>query len=1647
MKQPNKLLLLFALLLSMWQLQAQTPTSPPTVYKNVGSGTKTIQDTIGSHERWLKWIGDSVVSVQFKVLQKGSTYTLDSVELYLSSGSSFTLRSRDSIKPIDSTAFLYTGIIPSGSTLYIRMLTTASTCTSCAAAAPIVNIRLYTNYGTCSPVTPCDLVNNGGFESVNSANACNYYINGVVNCWNQYEGTTDVYTRYCTNNNNVDDLGASTWSTPPFDSHNGHPNDVVVGCYVFYEPAFNYHYSESIQSLLNTPLVNGQTYKVSFWAFNFKGNFNNHTINNGGNPVKVSVAASNGTSIPPGGSYCDFPVNVHDLTDFSVFPVNTWTLCTNTFVYNGPNENNIMIGTNIGQNVASGYVGDSDPFQYVLFDDVSLTRIYTPTITVSPRTQTVCAGAHVPITATSTPSIASSSYTWMPGAMTGSNVSVSPIVSTVYTVTGTDACGMTASATVAITVNPLPVVSASASPTLICPGGTSTLTSSGLNLGYNWQPGSLSGNTVTVSPTTSTIYTVTGTNNSTGCTATATTQVMTFTVGFSGGPNPICVGNSATLSASSSDPNPTSYTWQPTGITSATAIVSPSVTTVYTVTASDNNGCTMNGTYTQTVNSFSSLYANPSGICAGGTATLYASGGTSYTWQPGALTGSAVAVSPSVTTTYTLYGNIPGCGVGHSAVTVYVINSAGISPTITISSPYVCAGKSTTLTVSTSTPSLYSYTWQPGNLNGQSITVSPTDNTIYTCNVSDLIGCNASASASMCVDVTATVCCTSSEVIPYNTTINSGSAYQNLTSGPYAISGVLTVSVNTTWSNCSFRMSSGAKILVSPTARLNVTNCSFYSCQDMWQGIELAHNGSASGQLTLSGCSVEDAYKAVYNNCLNTTVGGILTVSGTTFNKNYIGVNIVNSKAAVGTYSCHPFTSDNSVYTSTASITSPGNSLKCSSFYSPIIKSRGRSGVELNAVYLGVVGPGTVTSTPDNSFSYMDYGVFVQESSFESLSNQYSNFTGVGVTGFPAPPTIGVGIYGVTTNTNTTLKIGANNTNFTNVYRAVETQKIPDVRVNTYTVNNTAISTASTCGSGCIGNTGIYANDPIATFEANMGTITNCNTGIYANYSSIPSYTSNPTQTSASNNTITTTGSYLATQAIILYSSGNNFTSVPDDMVVVNANTISKCVNGIAMTNIKNGGRMSSNNITMPYATSGSYTGINLNGTNNATVDNNTISSTGTANNRHRAVYMQLSPSCKLNCNTVNTVGQCFVYEGNCLTTAAGWYNNTMNTANDGLVLRLNGVIGIQGNTGLSSRYSGNQWLGTFSNSKTLVNDAGSSAQNSNLVVQNNTNEYPQPQSLNIVQSGGSAILGVDNYGVYPNVNPGTISLSSIFASPYTCTSPMTSGLKVAHADSTLLAEEKAQKDSALYRLVSQLDTDAVYLPQTRDMNRRYVYGLMDRGYATSHTGLNAFYTANHNTVLESNSNVDSLILAQAYTSAQSANTAVGNSTSLVDQNQHLVNAALLNALQNPGYVYTSSEISDLAGLAYKCPLKHGNAVYQARALLCRIYNDNILFGETCTEADLLARKSTHTKTGVAVTDVTLYPNPNNGSMSLQYQLNRAADLRIYDISGQLLYSEELSPESHLRQLQLNLGNGVYYYSLSAKDGQLLKSDKIIIIK
>ena len=140
------------------------------------------------------------------------------------------------------------------------------------------------------------------------------------------------------------------------------------------------------------------------------------------------------------------------------------------------------------------------------------------------------------------------------------------------------------------------------------------------------------------------------------CSAAPTVAVINQTV---------CAAVTTTLLASGA----TSYSWS-TGATTSQIVVSPTATTIYTVTGS-NGSCSDTKTVSVTVNTTPVISASTSNsfICAGQTVTLSATGAISYTYNPGGITGNPIALNPTVNTTYTVIGNNGGSCDGVAFIT------------------------------------------------------------------------------------------------------------------------------------------------------------------------------------------------------------------------------------------------------------------------------------------------------------------------------------------------------------------------------------------------------------------------------------------------------------------------------------------------------------------------------------------------------------------------------------------------------------------------------------------------------------------------------------------------------------------------------------------------------------------------------------------------------------------------------------------------------------------------------------------------------------------------------------------------------------------------------------------------------------------
>lgn len=344
----------------------------------------------------------------------------------------------------------------------------------------------------------------------------------------------------------------------------------------------------------------------------------------------------------------------------------------------------------------------------------------TPTPTISVNAASICSGGAATLTANG-----ATNYTWTPSAnlsaATGSMVTASPASTTAYTITGeTNGCTSTASTTVSVIASPTLTVNSAS----ICAGGSATLTANGVST-YTWTSPVSNNASITVSPASTTVYTVSG--NAAGCvgtfSATGTVTVTPLpTLTVSPASATICAGQSATLAVT----GVTTQTWTPGSQTSASISVTPATTTTYTV-AGMNSGCANTKTVVVTVNPLPTVTSASTSVCTGKTATLTASGtAVSYTWTPGGTTGATYTVTPTGTlNTYTVTGaSAQGC-TKSTAVNVLVVPNPAI--TASASSSVICAGSSVTLTaIGTAT----SYTWSNGVANGAGFT--PTTTATYT---------------------------------------------------------------------------------------------------------------------------------------------------------------------------------------------------------------------------------------------------------------------------------------------------------------------------------------------------------------------------------------------------------------------------------------------------------------------------------------------------------------------------------------------------------------------------------------------------------------------------------------------------------------------------------------------------------------------------------------------------------------------------------------------------------------------------------------------------------------------------------------------------------------------------------------------------
>ena len=353
---------------------------------------------------------------------------------------------------------------------------------------------------------------------------------------------------------------------------------------------------------------------------------------------------------------------------------------------------------------------------------VTVHPLPTPTITTSGAT-TFCAGGSVTLTCS-----AGTSYLWSTGAVTQS---ITVNASGNYSVAMTDANGCVGTtAATAVTVNPLPTPTITASgPVALCTGGSVTLTCTA-GTSYVWSTGAVTQSiTVTVAGTYSVIMT-----NANGCVGTSPSTTVTVDVipVVSLGPDQtLCGGQTAILNAGNAGD---AYLWS-TGANTQTITINTSGAYWVQVT---NGACSARDTVNIAYNTGVIVNLGPDIVnCGGGSAVTLDAGnpGMTYVWSTDA---STKTITPTKTGSYwvRVENTVNGC-FGYDTIKVVIgtpINlSLGNDTTICQGDQLVIeAGKQP-----------YTYFWTPGGENTHFIIVTQPGR--YVCDVTDSNGCTASS--------------------------------------------------------------------------------------------------------------------------------------------------------------------------------------------------------------------------------------------------------------------------------------------------------------------------------------------------------------------------------------------------------------------------------------------------------------------------------------------------------------------------------------------------------------------------------------------------------------------------------------------------------------------------------------------------------------------------------------------------------------------------------------------------------------------------------------------------------------------------------------------------------------------------------------
>jgi hypothetical protein len=1157
----------------------------------------------------------------------------------------------------------------------------------------------------------------------------------------------------------------------------------------------------------------------------------------------------------------------------------------------------------------------------------------------------------------------------------------------------------------------------------------------------------------------------------------------------------VCQYAPTTLIASGAD----TYTWQPGGSNVNPLIITPSVTSTYSVSGTDTYGCitTQQALVTVIPSPTISVTASQSTLsCLGESTTLTATGGINYTWSPcsSGCNANTYVVTPNQTTTYTVTG---GSTNGCTNYTLMTINVPPPPIINIIATSATCPGTSYTLSTVSST----SYTWLPSGATTSSIVVTPTTSTIYSVVTTNSIGCISMGN----IVLNQVFCCSQGSTLFTST---SGLP----TSGIYYLNSPIVLTGNLILSNTTIFMGTNAEIIVPNNMTLELRGTHLLGCPNMWKGIR--YTGTSGSIIISSNTLIEDALTAIdLKNVVtpSSTESLILNVSESTFNKNFTSINLENylaggnypSSISGCVFTCRNLiTDDHTIYLSAGATTYNWNTgvantvLKNSSYIpstpssmssginvnvgdefsvasyspttlgSPHVGETSRQGILLNNVngpsFSGLsIGAGGATYSSLNLFDNMGMGIYAINSNLYSSNAAYQYMKQYAITsGGGLFPTYyyfgGAGIKMETNLPNVDNKLTvlpasssgydkSGNFFFHNSYGIFGTNlhfsNIQYAMIHSNRIYSSGV--ISTNGEIPKGEHGVYistANYPNIKVDNNY--ITNINTGISF-------YTNGAYDTQAYGN-VSIQSNYLQSDytgnptnrsvgiAIVADNLFNCAECIADDdsnPILVNYNIITNAFRGIKSSNWKHKVCYAANNT------------IVLNQEPNGFRNSLTTQYGILHENNYKDVINN-------NLITGFGTGKATVYaikasdNGDqqilCNSTASTYEGFSFTGAQNTVSWYSNTMQSHVRGMHINNTIIGQQgYSGAPSSNVWSISGAGWSGSNFQTYV---TSSAAGTSALNskLYVKNNTSNNPVNNDGT-PTTSRyilGTTLFTTTGFSPYECSVVLGRMANLPSGDERL--------GEAMLKIVTDSVPYENFAENKQVSGKQAVYGYMaqNASIAENNDALQEFYEQAQRTNLERLVEVEKQLALSDLGQAKAVNGTI-ISENLIEENRRLLYELYIKIEKGN---YSNVDNAALLSLAGGCPDRDGAAVYQARVLYNSLYKTFRHFEDSCSANGSNNRKTKDNDAGSAQKNlqmgIEVYPNPTEGTclINLGDLSSGSIILKVYDINGKLVYEEPAHPvNSKVYELHLELCNGMYLLEVTDTSTELHYKQKLVI--